>query len=77
MYIVTGSMLQQKSDRTAADDEGLDFSDDDDDEICRHLPRMPAYQLMDAFPELCKAYSIGVVISCLYSRTQFLCTITD
>ena len=42
MYIVTGSMLQQKSDRTAADDEGLDFSDDDD-EICWYLPRMPAY----------------------------------
>ena len=76
MYIVTGSMLQQKSDRTAADDEGLDFSDNDD-EICWHLSRM---QLMDAFPELCKAYSIGVVISatfCLYSRTQFLCTTTD
>ena len=43
MYIVTGFMLQQKSDRTAADDEGLDFSDDDDNEICWHLPRMPAY----------------------------------
>ena len=31
-----------ESDRTAADDEGLDFSDDDN-EICWHLSRMPAY----------------------------------